>query len=223
MNSLMAYRKTKGMTQQEVADYLGMSLSGYSRIENGKRNAGVEILQRLAELYKVTIDDLLAERQTEPFGRQIVVKPEPEYEAEVSLPIVASLRCGFGYSGEPYYVVGHHNVPVSYVKKWGQNLVLNEAIGESMSPTIRPHDLMVCSPGDWWEDGMIVIVNVNDSDTVKRIYHAKDGGIDLVPDNSGFKSVHYTPEDITDQQIVVLAHVLTIIPPDITPIPRRRE
>ena len=91
-----------------------------------------------------------------------------------------------------------------------------------MSPTIRPHDLMVCYPGDWWDDGMVVIANVNDSDTVKRIYHAEDGGIDLVPDNPDYRAMHYSPEDITDLKITVLAHVLTTIPPEIQPIPRKK-
>lgn len=223
MNALLAYRKNKGMTQQEVANFLGLSLSGYSRIENGKRGAGIEILQKLAELYAVKVDDLLAEKDQEQFGRPIVVKPVPEYEDEVLLPIVATLRCGFGFSGEPWVVVGHKGVPVSYVKKWGKDLVLNEAVGNSMSPTIRPHDLMVCCPGEWWDDGMIVIVNVNDSDTVKRIYHADDGGIDLIPDNPAYKSMHYSPKDIEELHITVLAHVLTIVPPDIHPIPRRQD
>lgn len=223
MNTLMAYRKQKGLTQQEVADRLGMSLSGYSRIESGKRGTSVETLRKLAEIYGVSADDLLKNKPEEQFGRTIVVKPVPEYTAVISLPIVASLRCGFGQAGDPYTVIGHHEVPVTFQEKWGTGLVLNEAVGNSMSPTIRPHDLMVCSYGDWWDDGMIVVVNINDSDTVKRIYHAEDGGIDLVPDNPAYKSVHYTPVDITDLQITVLGHVLTIVPPDIQPIPRRKE
>ena len=223
MNALMAYRKQKGLTQQEVADRLGMSLSGYSRIESGKRGTSVETLRKLAEIYGVSADDLLKDKPAESFGRQIVVKPVPEYTAVISLPIVASLRCGFGQAGEPYTVIGHQDVPISFQEKWGTGLVLNEAIGDSMSPTIRPRDLMVCCPGEWWDDGMIVVINVNDSDTVKRIYRTEDGGIDLVPDNPGYKSMHYTPADIEDLKITILAHVLTIVPPDIQPVPRRKE
>lgn len=223
MENLKKYRKQKGLSQADVAQLLGIAQNSYSRYENGSRQPDIEMLQKLASLYGCTVDDLLSDKPQESFGRPIVIKPEPEYEAVVSLPIVASLRCGFGHAGEPYYVIGHKNVPISYVKKWGQNLVLSEAVGDSMSPTIRPHDLMVCCPGDWWEDGMVVVVNVNDSDTVKRIYQSEDGGIDLVPDNPAYKSVHYTPEDITDLQIVVLAHVLTIVPPDIMPVPRRKD
>ena len=128
MSTLYELRVAKGLSQQAVADALHMSRVNYTNIENGKRNLTKENALRLAELFEVSVDELFGRTQTasEPIGRPIIVKPEPEYEAEVSLPIVASLRCGFGFSGEPYYVVGHHNVPVSYVQKWGQNLVLND-------------------------------------------------------------------------------------------------
>lgn len=225
MSTLYELRTAKGLSQQAVADALQMSRVNYTNIENGKRNLTKENALRLAELLDVSVDELFGrlDSSKESFGRPIVVKPEPEFESEAILPIVASLRCGFGASGDPFIVVGKKGVPRSWIRKWGTTLVLNEAVGDSMSPTIRPRDLMVCCPGDWWDDGMIVIINVNDSDTVKRIYRADDGGIDLVPDNPAYKSMHYSPEDIEDLQIAVLAHVLTTIPPDIQPVPRRRD
>lgn len=225
--NLKLLRQKKNLTQIEVANQLGITQTAYSRYESGARQPDIETLKRLASFYEVTVDQILGtdteQNPSTGFGREIKIKPVPEYEDEVSLPIVATLRCGFGISGDPWVVVGHKGVPVSFVKNWGNDLVLNEAVGNSMSPTIRPHDLMVCSPGDWWDDGMVVIVNVNDSDTVKRIYHAEDGGIDLVPENPAYKSMHYTPKDIEELHITVLAHVLTIVPPDIHPIPRRKE
>ena len=228
MSTLYELRMKKGLSQQSIADMLHMSRVNYTNIENGKRNLTKENALKLAEILDVSVDVLFgraesADSGSTSFGRPIEVKLEPEFEDEVYLPIVASLRCGFGTSGEPFCVVGKKGVPVSYIKKWGKDIVLNEAVGDSMSPTIRQHDLMVCYPGDWWEDGMVVIANVNDSDTVKRIYHADDGGIDLIPDNPDYRAMHYSPEDITDLKITILAHVLTIIPPEIQPIPRKKN
>lgn len=227
MSTLYELRMKKGLSQQSIADMLHMSRVNYTNIENGKRNLTKENALKLAELLDVSVDVLFGREEpadpNEPsFGRPIQIKLEPEFENEVVLPIVASLRCGFGSSGEPACIVGKKGVPVSYIKKWGRDIVLNEAVGDSMSPTIRPHDLMVCYPGDWWDDGMVVIANVNDSDTVKRIYRAEDGGIDLVPDNPEYRAMHYSPTDMTDLKITVLAHVLTTIPPEIQPIPRKK-
>lgn len=229
MNKLKELRKAKGVTQKDVAEFLGVTSVAYGHYETERRSLTPDKLSKLADYFGVTVDDILgrtedADQPAGPsFGRPIEIKYTPVPEAEVLIPVVASLRCGFGTSGEPYTVIGHKKVPASMVEQWGREIVLNEAVGTSMVPTIQPGEFMVCYPSDWWEDGMIVIVNVNDSDTVKRIYHASDGGIDLVPDNPAYKSQHFSPKDIEDYQIKVLAHVLTKLPQPFHPIPRRKE
>lgn len=223
MNNLKLLRKRKGVSQKGMAEILNVSISAYNMYENGTRTMNPDVLSKLSDFFGVSIDVILGrENIAEPFGREIVEQPVPEFEDEVYLPIVASLHCGYGTCGEPYTVTGKHPVPKSYLKKYGKDIVLCYASGLSMLPTIRPGDLMVCYPGDMWDDGSIVIVNVNDSDTVKRIYRAADGGIDLIPDNTQYQCMHYSKEDIEIYQIHVLGHVVTTIPPEIKPIPRRR-
>lgn len=223
-NRFKLYRKRAGCSQKEVAKELNVTVSAVSSWETGKYIPDPQNLSALADLYGISTDALLG-RQTmiEPAPRLIQEKPEIEYEEEEFLPIVASLQCGYDHAGEPYTIVGKYGVPKSFIKKYGEGLKLVYANGQSMIPTIRPGELMVCYPGDLWDDGTVVVININDSDTVKRIYHAKDGGIDLIPDNSKFKSMHYTPEEIEDFHIHVLGHVVTTIPQEIKPIPRREE
>ena len=222
MKNLKALRINKGVRLLDVANYLGITESAYHHYESGRSQPDVETLKKLCKYYSVTMDVLTSDDEAQlTYGKEIIEKPEPEFEDEVEIPVVASLQCGYGTAGEPYTVIRHHPVPKSYVKKYGEGIVLCYASGTSMIPTIRPGDLMVCYPSDWWDDGTIVIININDSDTVKRIYHAKDGGIDLIPDNPKYKSMHYSPADIKEFQIHVLGHIVTTIPPEIKPIPRR--
>ena len=91
-----------------------------------------------------------------------------------------------------------------------------EAVGKSMMPTIRPGDLMVCIPGEAWEDNNIIDIDINDSDTIKRIFRSRrDNGIDLVPDNEEYEPMHYTPEDLALYQARILGRVVKTIPPDL--------
>ena len=46
-------RKSKGMTQQEVADYLGISLRYYKSIEAGTRTGDFKIWDSLEDLLNV--------------------------------------------------------------------------------------------------------------------------------------------------------------------------
>ena len=57
---LAMLRKTRGMTQQEVADQLGVSNKTVSKWESGGGFPDITVLPALAELYGVTADDILA-------------------------------------------------------------------------------------------------------------------------------------------------------------------
>jgi len=52
-------REDNDLSQQQVADYLGMKQSQYSRYECGYRDIPTDMLIKLAELYKTTTDYLL--------------------------------------------------------------------------------------------------------------------------------------------------------------------
>ncbi|VDG98864.1 HTH-type transcriptional regulator immR [Lysinibacillus sphaericus] len=56
---LISLRKTKKRTQQEIADYIGITRPAYTAYERGTRNPDYEILQKLANYYDVTTDYLL--------------------------------------------------------------------------------------------------------------------------------------------------------------------
>lgn len=215
MNNLKVLRKRKGVTQKDVAEYIGVTTSAYGQYETGVRQPNIDILSKLSDYYGVSIDTILGrDNETLTFGKQIKIEPELVAEDEVLIPVVASLRCGFGRSGEAIYRE-RKPVPKSYVKRWGKEIVYYEAVGESMSPTITPGDLLITVPGSSWEDGWIVVVDVNDSDTVKRIFRSDDGGIDLVPENKKYQTMHLTPEDLTTYNVAVLGHVVKPIGPDL--------
>ena len=225
MNNLNVLRKQKNVTQEEIAKAIGISRTAYNQYEKGTRNPNPEMLSKLSDYFGVSIDAILGREEIaeQAIEKPIEIKPELVPEAEVMIPVVGSLRCGFDTAGMPYDFTDKKPVPKSYILKWGKSIVFNEAVGNSMMPTIRPRDLMVCVPGDSWEDGDIVIIDVNDTDTVKRIYRANDGGIDLVPDNEKYKEMHYTPRDLEDYQIHVLGRVVKVIGPDLQAKPRRRK
>ena len=57
---LAALRKAAGYTQQEVADYLGITNKTVSKWESGAGLPEIGILPAVAEMYDVTVDELLA-------------------------------------------------------------------------------------------------------------------------------------------------------------------
>ena len=63
----MAYQRIRDLrtdhdlSQKQVAEYLGMSQTGYSKYEVGTNDIPSQILIRLAQFYDVSVDYLLGE------------------------------------------------------------------------------------------------------------------------------------------------------------------
>lgn len=58
MSSIHSYLKeariNKGLTQEEAADRIGVTLQAVSAYESGKRQPGIDMLMKLAEVYEVS-------------------------------------------------------------------------------------------------------------------------------------------------------------------------
>lgn len=52
-------RKDKGLQQKTVATDVGLDQSNYNKVENGKREPSVEVLQKLSVILGVTVNELL--------------------------------------------------------------------------------------------------------------------------------------------------------------------
>ncbi len=60
-DKIKLYREDRKMTQAEVAEKLGVSSATISKYESGALEPNVESLKKLAELYSISIDELLKE------------------------------------------------------------------------------------------------------------------------------------------------------------------
>jgi transcriptional regulator with XRE-family HTH domain len=59
--NLKTLRKKNGITQQEIAEYLGIDTTSYGRIERGDRNLSAERLELIAKFYKLNVNALLSD------------------------------------------------------------------------------------------------------------------------------------------------------------------
>lgn len=59
MNRLKELRTEKGVSQQVIADYLGITRQSYSNYELGTREADYETLVKMAKYFDVTVDYLI--------------------------------------------------------------------------------------------------------------------------------------------------------------------
>lgn len=76
--NLKAYREQKGLLQKEVATAVGVHPSNYSKMEKGERDVSIEVADKLAKFYEVTLDQLVHMGTNIPEEVTIVDKPTNE-------------------------------------------------------------------------------------------------------------------------------------------------
>ena len=59
-SKIKALRISNDLTQEEVADSVGISRQKYARIENGQNNINLDILSKLSVLFNIKVSDITA-------------------------------------------------------------------------------------------------------------------------------------------------------------------
>ena len=57
-NRIKALRCARNLTQEQVADQIGVSRQKYARIENGVNSITLDILSKIAQILDVTVGDI---------------------------------------------------------------------------------------------------------------------------------------------------------------------
>lgn len=60
---IKSYRESKNMTQNEIADILGVKSATVSKYESGTLEPNIESLKKLAKIFEVSVDELLNDEQ----------------------------------------------------------------------------------------------------------------------------------------------------------------
>ena len=221
MNRIKELRKQKGITQEELGRILDVGKATISNYESEKRQLTADILQKLAEYFGVSTDEILGlnESKQEPIGKPIdpaefppqtlIRQPLPDLEKETALiPILGSVRAGYDYIAEEE-MLGWLKVEQSFKAMHPQAFALYVK-GDSMSPEIHHNDIAVCLPDQEIRDNDVAVVCVNgDEGTVKRVRFDADG-LTLLPANPRYKQHHYTAEDVESLPVILQAKVIEI-------------
>lgn len=64
MERLLSLRRARGYRQKDIADYLGVDRTTYTKYETGATEPNIATIRRLADLFSVTTDYLLGRTDT---------------------------------------------------------------------------------------------------------------------------------------------------------------
>ena len=184
-------RSGRALTQQAVAEALGVSRSAVAMWEKDEREPDLETLAQLAKLLGVPLTALVERREA----------PLPQNLRPVRarrIPLLGTIA-----AGEPIFAEEEHETYVDVGGSVRADFAL-EVKGESMEPVYKDGDVVYIRSQDDVLDGQVAAVVVDDSATLKRVYHLPVG-VQLMPLNPAFAPMLFTPENSDSVRILGLA------------------
>ncbi|KGL45645.1 hypothetical protein EP56_03815 [Listeriaceae bacterium FSL A5-0209] len=82
-NRLKNLRKSLNMTQEELANKIGLSRSAYSHLENERNEPDTETLNKLASFHNVTVDYILGRTPVKNINNDFSEQEETDIQKEV--------------------------------------------------------------------------------------------------------------------------------------------
>ena len=193
MSRLKELRKSRNLTQAELAKILGIAQPTLSGWENNKFQIDDDIKTKIADYFGVTVDYLL--------GREDITKLSnylgPVIETK-KIPIIGTVKCGpNGLAFEDidgYVYVDDDLTGEIFALRCKGDSMKFEAIDDGDIAIVRRQDDVEC--------GELAVVAVNgDEGTLKRV-RKFDGGIILEAANPDYPPRIFTGEDLNKIKIV---------------------
>jgi transcriptional regulator with XRE-family HTH domain len=78
--NLKKIREQRGYQQKQVAIEIGIGTTNYNRVENGQREASIEVLDKLANFYGITIDEIVHFEDKKLPPKEIVIQDKAMVE-----------------------------------------------------------------------------------------------------------------------------------------------
>ena len=196
-------RTDAGMTQEELAEKLGLQKSAIAKYENGRvENIKRSTIQKMAELFDRTPSYVMGFTDTSGYNSDNITAPVAR------VPVLGYVAAGIPIE-EIEDIVDYEEIPAELLRggKKYFGLVLR---GDSMEPRMYDGDVVIVQKQDDAESGEYVIAAVNgDHATCKRLMKYRDS-IALVSLNSKYDPMIFTNEEVQENPVTILGVVREI-------------
>jgi repressor LexA len=195
MKNLVVVRNQKGLTQQELADQVGVTRTTIANYESGLRDPSTPIVRKIAEVLGVTTDFLL---ETELSSQSVTV---------FRIPVLGEVP-----AGQPIEAFEHVEEYIDLYPsfaKYGELFGLRVK-GNSMEPNILSGDIAVVLKQDYCDSGDVAVVRVNATEVTVKQVKKQANGILLIPCNQSFETVFFTNEQIQQLPVTIIGKIIEI-------------
>lgn len=208
-NNVKYLRTEKKISQQSLADAIGVDRSTVSRIENGEIETTVDNAIKIANKLNVSLNDLVSKDLRFDNGEIIDLPTD-----NVKIPVLGRIPAGMPFEAiEEQYTTDYEEIPKEWLKGGNEYFAL-KLDGDSMEPEYQDKDIVIFRKAFDCESGQDCCVRINGFDATFKRIKKQLNGIMIIPLNennsTGFTTTFYTNEDIANMPIEVLGVVKQI-------------
>lgn len=209
-NNVKYLRTEKNISQQKLADEIGVDRSTISRIENGEIETTIDNAIKIADVLNVPLNDLVSKNLQ--FDNADLIKEIPHNV--VKIPVLGKIPAGIPFEAiEDKYTIDYEEIPSEWLKGGKQYFAL-QLDGDSMEPNYHDKDIVIFQKTCNCESGQDVCIKINGFDATFKRVKKQDNGIMVIPLNennsSGFTATFYTNEDIVSKPVEIIGIVKQI-------------
>lgn len=209
---IAAIRKSQGISQSDLAEKIGTTLSNIGKLERGDRRLNLDWLERISAALNVPASALISnELELSPQSAGENSYAEDDNDAEIQQWDVSYGMGGGSYVDLP--VTGEtHKFGRSWLRQFTHappsKIFLATGTGDSMSPTIHDADIVLIdtSQREVRMADRIYAAAYGQTGIIKRLRPMPDGSVKILSDNPSV-----TPETAYDGELHVVGRVVAIV------------
>ncbi len=195
-NNVKHLRNIKGISQQSLADKIGVDRSTISRIENGEIETTIDNAIKLAKVLNVDLNELVA-KDLIAFDNASIIDISSD---TIQIPVLGSIKAGTPIEAQED-ILEYVDIPKDWTKG-GKQFYGLKISGDSMYPKYNENDIVIFERIEDFVSAQKkdCAVMVNGFDATFKNVTITENGITLVPLNIN-NSDNYQPTFYSEDQI----------------------
>ena len=202
MKNLKIARQNKGLTQNKLADKIGVSRSTIAMYETDASDPDYETAKAIAKVLNCSVDYL--------YGIDSNVTTADLGSSHIKIPVYGEIPAGIPIEMiDQSYIEDYEDINADLLKDGSQYFCL-KVKGQSMMPKFEDGDVLIlrqqpdCNNGDF----CAVSINCTECTFKKVIKHSN--GITLQPLNPAFEPMFFSNQEVIEKPITILGVVKEI-------------
>lgn len=194
MQHLKSLRKSRGVTQKQLADYLGCTEQSVANYENGRRSADYETQLKISEFFGVPLDYLFRGSESS-FCDVPGIMSMPQMFKK---PLLGTISCGDPIMSEENFE-GYYDVPEMFS---GCDFIL-KCEGDSMTGArIYDGDFVFIKQQSIVDNGQIAAILIDGTEKLLKRVYITDESVILQAENPAYPPRVFSKDDMNRVSII---------------------